>query len=55
MDRPLEEIEDRFFAYHAALGHSPATINHYQDSLKNLRRLLEATNRPADTSSLTTS
>jgi site-specific recombinase XerD len=54
MARPLSDVEERYLDYHRALGHSPKTIHHYQDTFRLLHKWLDDTNRTSDTGSLTT-
>jgi site-specific recombinase XerD len=50
----LGELEQHYLAHHRALGHSEKTINHYECSFLLLHKFLEETNKPLESSSLTT-
>ena len=49
----VEALVDVFIGHQQALGRSPATIRHYEDSLKLLTRFLAETGLPLEESSLT--
>jgi hypothetical protein len=51
--RSPDDLIDHYLSHHRALGHSPRTVDHYQDTLKDLHRFLADQRLPHDQSELT--
>ena len=49
----VDQLIEAFLAHHEAVGHSPATIRHYRDSLKAMQRCFTALDIPLTAESLT--
>lgn len=50
----LSALQEQYLLHHGAMGHSPKTISHYQDTFRLLERFLEESGKPATTSLMTT-
>lgn len=50
----LSVLQEQYLHHHGALGHSPKTISHYQDTFRLLERFVEETGKARTTSLMTT-